>query len=104
MLRYRRPTIHLSFVGIDPAQMEDLGSKPKFWFTYSDSDEKGLFLFKADNRGTGEDWAEIVSCELCRLVGIPHVHYDIAFHDDLKLPGVVCRSFIPPSGGPVSCE
>jgi hypothetical protein len=78
--------------------MEGLGSKPKFWFTYSNSDNKGLFLFKADNRGTGEDWAEVVSCGLCRLLGIPHVHYDIAFHEDLNLQGVICRSFIPHSG------
>lgn len=34
--------------------VEPLGSKPKFWF--SDGDRR--LLFKADDRGTGEDWAE----------------------------------------------
>jgi hypothetical protein len=43
--------------------VETLGSKPKFWFQEG---EKRL-LFKAEDRGTGEDWAEVVSCHLCGL-------------------------------------
>lgn len=79
-----------------PEQMEELGSKPKFWYLYTPrySEEEELFLFKADNRGTGEDWAEKVSCELCTLLGIPHVHYEMAFHVQTNHPGVICQCCI----------
>lgn len=75
--------------------VETLGSKPKFWFR--DGDRR--FLFKAENRGTGEDWAEVVSCHLCRLLGLPHVEYELATEcageADLW-PGVVCENMAPP--------
>ena len=45
---------------------EYLGSKPKFWFR--DGDRQ--LLFKAEVRGTGEDWAEIVASELCDRLGV----------------------------------
>jgi hypothetical protein len=67
--------------------VETLGSKPKFWF-----DDK-RYLFKADVRGTGEDWAEVISCELCRLLGLPHVEYELAAEYDgneYLRPGVIC--------------
>lgn len=84
-------TVQLS-VDVTPEQMEDLGSKPKFWFMMSG--EKVRFLFKADDRGTGEDWAEKISCELCSLLGIPHVHYEMAWQVETGRPGVVCQSCI----------
>ncbi len=43
--------------------VEPLGSKPKFWFREGDR----RLLFKAEDRGTGEDWAEVVACHLCGL-------------------------------------
>jgi hypothetical protein len=74
--------------------VETLGSKPKFWF-----EEEGVrLLFKAEDRGTGEDWAEVVACHLCQLLGLPHVEYELAaeFDDDSYLrPGVVCRNMAP---------
>lgn len=57
--------------------VEMLGSKPKFWF--SDGDRR--LLFKADDRGTGEDWAEVVACRLCELLGLPHVGDVQKFYD-----------------------
>lgn len=72
--------------------LEDLGTKAKFW--YRDSDV--LMLFKAEERGTGEDWAEKISCELAALLGLPHVHYQMAHDVEQDLPGVVCASFVPP--------
>jgi hypothetical protein len=40
--------------------MEWLGTKRKFWFSRA-----GVrWLFKAEERGTGEDWAEKIACEL----------------------------------------
>jgi hypothetical protein len=35
---------------------EPRGSKPKFWFR----EGKRRLLFKADDRETGEDWAEVI--------------------------------------------
>jgi hypothetical protein len=48
--------------------VETLGSKPKFWFREGGS----RLLFKAEDRGTGEDWAEVVACHLSGLLGVPH--------------------------------
>lgn len=39
-------------------------------------------LFKAEDRGTGEDWAEVVACHLCALLGLPHVEYELAAEYD----------------------
>jgi hypothetical protein len=73
--------------------VEQLGSKPKFWF------QNRQLLFKADDRGTGEDWAEVVTSELCERLGLPHVHYELAIECDgakeLR-PGVVCRNMASP--------
>ena len=74
---------------------EALGSKYKFWFL--DGDRR--FLFKAEERGTGEDWAEKIACHLCELVGLPHVHYELAeLYDGGRYiqPGVVCETCTPP--------
>jgi hypothetical protein len=82
---------------VDQLQAEDieyLGTKRKFWFT-SDGQR---YLFKAEERGTGEDWAEKVVCELARCLGIPHVEYELAHQVEGQTqiqPGVVCPSFAP---------
>lgn len=71
--------------------VEPLGSKPKFWFR----DGQRRLLFKAEDRGTGEDWAEVVACHLCGLIGLPHVEYELAaeFDDEEYVrPGVVCEN------------
>jgi len=74
--------------------VETLGAKRKFWFR---QDGKHV-LFKAETRGTGEDWAEKIACELCQLLGLPHVHYELAheYEDETaRWPGVVCHSCSP---------
>lgn len=71
--------------------VEQLGSKPKFWFR----DGERRLLFKAEVRGTGEDWAEVVACHLCELIGLPHVEYELAaeFDGEQRIrPGVVCEN------------
>lgn len=71
--------------------LEPLGTKRKFWFT----DATGRrVLFKAEERGTGEDWAEKLACEFARLLGLPHVHYELALDTANKTPGVVCESCV----------
>ena len=64
---------------------EQLGSKHKFWFQHVSS---LMYLFKEVRSGTGEDWSEKVACELCHLLGLPHVHYDLAIWKRRR--GVVC--------------
>ncbi len=72
--------------------VEYLGTKAKFWYR----DGERQMLFKAEERGTGEDWAEKIACELCALLGLPHVHYEMAYDIDQQRPGVVCASLTPP--------
>jgi hypothetical protein len=82
-------------IRIDSAKaeaLEPLGTKRKFWFT--DADGRRM-LFKAEDRGTGEDWADRIACELCGLLGLPHVHYDLATESAGEKPGVVCENCAP---------
>jgi len=75
--------------------VEPLGTKPKFWFT----DNGRRILFKAEQRGTGEDWAEKIACHLCKLLHMPHVHYELAEEYDgaeYVRPGVISENFAPP--------
>ena len=82
---------------IDRLQAEDieyLGTKRKFWFTTNGQ----RFLLKAEERGTGEDWAEKIVSELAWLLGIPHVEYELAHEYEGRRaiqPGVVCPTFVP---------
>ena len=74
--------------------MEQLGTKRKFWFREGDR----RLLFKAEERGTGEDWAEKVACQLCEILGLPHVHYELAEECEGERyiqPGVVCETCAP---------
>jgi hypothetical protein len=41
---------------------------------------------------TGEDWAEKIACEICQVLGIPHVHYDLAVELQTGIVGTVCRN------------
>jgi hypothetical protein len=85
-------------------ELEQLGTKRKYWFR--DSQGRRM-LFKAEERGTGDDWAEKIACELATLLGLPHVHYELAIeyedqysHQEASLgvPGVICESFVPDTG------
>lgn len=82
-------------IKVDPQKaeaLEPLGTKRKFWY----SDNRGRILFKAEERGTGEDWAEKIACELAQLLGLPHVHYELAEELQSKTPGVICENCAPP--------
>lgn len=68
--------------------LEQLGTKPKFWFTFGGR----RTLFKADNRETGEDWAEVIAAGICELLGLPHVPYELAHDTRNNLPGVICTN------------
>jgi hypothetical protein len=76
--------------------LEQLGTKPKFWF----SDGQSRYLFKLnrskDEDPTGEDWSEKVISELCELLGLPHAHYEFATWKGQH--GVASLRFVPPGG------
>lgn len=81
-----------------PEGPEQLGTKEKSWFAYSEKrwhwDFKGdRFLFKAGREGTGENCAEKIACELCKLIGLPHAEYDLAIHQGKR--GVITPNFVP---------
>ena len=71
--------------------MESLGAKRKFWYLRDDR----RYLFKAEERGTGDDWAEKIVCELAALLGIPHVQYEMAIETAGGIPGIVCETLVP---------
>ena len=72
--------------------LEQLGAKRKFWL----ADGGQQMLLKLEDRGTGEDWAEKLACEFCELLGLPHVHYDLALDLATNTPGVVCPTLAVP--------
>ncbi len=52
-------------------------------------------MFKRGRPGTGENWAEKVCCEICRLLGLPHAEYDFAIANAGDWKGVVSPMFVP---------
>ncbi len=70
--------------------IEDMGSKPKFWFRYQDE----MWLFKQARENTGEHWAEKVASEIAELMGLPTHQTLIAnYEGDI---GCAVRSFLKP--------
>jgi hypothetical protein len=76
-----------------PEIIEPLGTKRKFWFRDENSNS---LLFKEGTEGTGDNWSEKVSCELCGLLGIPHACYELAAWRGRA--GVITPSFVPEDG------
>ena len=76
---------------VEPEWMEQMGSKPKFWFRWA-QDDQHLWLFKFARRGTGEDWAEKIAAELAAALHIPTATVELAeFHGRR---GSISRSFV----------
>jgi HipA-like C-terminal domain len=77
--------------------LEQLGTKPKFWFSDANSSR---YLFKLNRSegedATGEDWSEKVASELCKLLALPHAHYEFAIWKGQH--GVASLSFAPERG------
>jgi hypothetical protein len=69
---------------------ENMGTKYKFWYRNSDRQD---YLFKAARDNTGEDWAEKLAAELCQLIHLPHVEYELATFQNK--PGSISRSMLP---------
>lgn len=62
--------------------LEQLGTKEKFWFRDLHSKNSQRTLFKYSRLNTGEHWSEKCAEQLCLLLELPHVKYDIAIHND----------------------
>lgn len=60
-------SIHL--VSVQPEWVEQMGSKPKFWFRRPEDELPWLFKFSRER--TGEDWAEKISAEIADTLQIP---------------------------------
>ena len=80
--------------GYEFEEFEQLGTKAKCWVI--DANET-KFLFKQGRKNTGENWAEVVACEIAEILGLPHATYHLALDSDDKA-GVLTKSFVPPNG------
>jgi hypothetical protein len=68
--------------------IEDMGSKPKFWFRYQDE----MWLFKQARPNTGEHWAEKVASEIAELLKLPTHQVRIAQYEGHM--GCAVKSFL----------
>jgi hypothetical protein len=71
-----------------PEESEAMGTKEKFWFHH---EQLGLCLYKKARQNTGEDWAEKIAAELCKLIQLPHAEYQLAIFNNEK--GTISKSF-----------
>ena len=72
-----KPDMTYGVLEVDPRSIEDieqLGSKPKFWFYRGEE----RWLFKEARGNTGEDWAEKVAAEIAPLIGVEAARVELA--------------------------
>ena len=72
-----RMTYKVSDINFNAEDLEQLGTKEKFWFLFA-PEQSLKWLFKFSRENTGEHWSEKVAEQLCELLQIPHVEYDLA--------------------------
>ena len=78
-----------------PEVIEQLGSKPKFWFRLPGDEQPWLFKYTRDN--TGEDWSEKIASELAKLLAIPAATVELATFMGKR--GCASRSFVETKKG-----
>jgi hypothetical protein len=78
-----------------PDVIEQLGSKPKFWFRKQDDDQPWLFKYTRVN--TGEDWSEKIASEVAHLLEIPAAVVELAMFRGKR--GSASRSFVEKDKG-----
>jgi HipA-like C-terminal domain len=83
------PIIEVTPAMRSDSKVEQLGSKPKFWFTY----EKEKWLFKEARQNTGEDWSEKLASEIAKLMGLSTHHTELAIWNGKR--GCAVKSFLP---------
>ncbi|MEN6489047.1 MAG: phosphatidylinositol kinase [Smithella sp.] len=72
--------------------IEQIGTKEKFWI-YGSHESNQKKLFKIGRPGTGENWAEKVTCELAKLISLPCADYEFAIWRGKE--GVLSPFFLP---------
>jgi HipA-like C-terminal domain len=70
------------------SDVEQLGSKPKFWFKHNGEN----WLFKEARINTGEDWSEKVASEIALLLGLPTHETALAAFEGKR--GCAVKSFL----------
>jgi len=70
-------------------QIEQMGTKPKFWFINIEYNEHWLFKYNRPN--TGEDWSEKIASEIAELIGLPHAIVELAECEDKR--GIITKDF-----------
>lgn len=78
-----------------PDVIEQLGSKPKFWFRMQGDNQPWLFKFTREN--TGEDWSEKIASEIAHLLEIPAAMVELAKFMGKR--GSASRSFVETDKG-----
>lgn len=78
-----------------PEVIEQLGSKPKFWFRLDGDDQPWLFKYTREH--TGEDWSEKIASEIASLLRIPAAHVELATFMGSR--GCASRSFVETKKG-----
>ncbi len=71
-------------------EIEQLGTKEKYWIEDKKANQKKLFKIGREN--TGENWAEKVACEIAKIIGLPVAEYELAIYEG-KL-GTLSTSFV----------
>ena len=75
-------------------RFESVGKRQKFWF----EDENQRHLMFKRNETPGEDWAEILACNVATLMEVPHATYEFAHlvdSDGAEIArGVITESFV----------
>jgi len=77
-------------ISAQPAWIEQMGSKRKFWFRRPDDEQQWLFKFSRE--GTGEDWAEKIAAEIASILDISAPGVELAAFDGRR--GSISRSFV----------
>lgn len=78
-----------------PDVIEQLGSKPKFWFRRKGDEQPWLFKFTRDN--TGEDWSEKIASEIAVLLDVRAATVELAKFMGKR--GCASRSFVQTKKG-----
>lgn len=80
-------------------QIEQMGSKEKFWFEDS---SLGRCLYKIARPNIGEDWSEKIAEQLAATLGLPHARYELAAWKDSRTGedtrGVLSPTIVPEGG------
>lgn len=85
------PIIEVTTAMHSSSEVEQLGSKSKFWFKY----ESANWLFKEARQNTGEDWSEKIASEIASLLELPTHHTELAVWEGKR--GCAVKSFLTTS-------